>query len=137
MLAVIEAGLHPVDDVERSQVGRGRELADRMDRLGISGHELHGRTGVARSTITGAQRGNASDRIYRILEQALEDEELARERGHQPPSVGPQDVDESAFVEVTIKGNFGVSAIVKGPVDRPEDLERMLSAILREIKEDK
>ena len=46
------------------------------------------------------------------------------------------DVDATQFIEVNLAGNFGITATVKGPVDRPEELERMLSAILKQMKGD-
>lgn len=134
-LATIETGLRSVnEDEEREQAERGRELADHMDRLGVSGHKLHRITGVARDTIGKARKGLASDRTYRVLEQALEDHEADRARGSLPPVATGSDVDTGEYIEVNLAGNFGITATVRGPVDRPDELQRMLSAILREMK---
>lgn len=133
-MATHEAGLRLVDEEVRDQVERGLELADRMERFGLSGHRLHNITGLARDTIKAAREGKATDRTYRVLEQALEDYELAQERGEMPPDTTEDDVDTSQFITVNLSGNFGITATVKGPVDRPEELQRMLAAILREMK---
>ena len=131
-MAADEAGLRLVDDSER-----GREIAERMEALGLSDRRMAVLANVDRSSVEKARAGQAKqDRIYRQVEQALEDEETRRLGGATTPVASEEDVEVSQFIEVNLSGNFGITAIVKGPVDRPEELERMLSAILKQMKGD-
>ena len=131
-MAADEAGLRLVDDSER-----GREIAERMEALGLSDRRMAVLANVDRSSVEKARTGQSKqDRIYRQVEQALEDEETRRLGGATTPAASEEDVEVSQFIEVNLSGNFGITAIVKGPVDRPEELERMLSAILKQMKGD-
>ena len=131
-MAADEAGLRLVDDSER-----GREIAERMEALGLSDRRMAVLANVDRSSVEKARAGQAKqDRIYRQVEQALEDEETRRLGGTTTPAASEEDIEVSQFIEVNLSGNFGITATVKGPVDRPEELERMLSAILKQMKGD-
>jgi hypothetical protein len=106
-----------------------------MDALGLSVRRMAVLAGVDRSSVEKACAGAAKqERIYREIEQALEDEEAARAAGAPVASATEEDVDTSQFIEVSLSGNFGITATVKGPVDHPEELQRMLTAILHEMK---
>lgn len=129
-MATYEAGLTLVSDE-----GRGRDIAERQDALGLSDRRLAVLAGVDRSSVEKARAGQAKqDRIYRQLEQALEDEESRRAAGAPEPAATEDDVDTSQYIEVKLAGNFGITATVKGPVDHPDELQRMLSAILQEMR---
>ena len=111
---------------------RGQAIKSRLDQLGISDREFHEETGIDRKTlrraIVGEERVRAS--TYAAIESALDKLE-ARTRLHPVPPAE----DDEGYVEFTVEGNFGVRAIVKGPVRDMDQLQAAVYKILREMRQ--
>lgn len=104
--------------------GRGAEIQRRLDELGISDREWHEQTGIDRKTLRRAVEGQERVRpsTYAAIEAALDRLE-AQVAGPTPKPIGDPGDD---LVEFTITGNFGVRAVVKGPV---RDMDELLAAV--------
>ena len=112
---------------------RGAQIKERLDRLGISDREFYAQTGIDRKTLNRAIAGAAGVRgsTYMAIEAALEKIE-ARVLG--APVAHPQ-VGED-YVEFTVEGNFGVRAVVKGPVKDMDELQKAVARLVREMRGD-
>lgn len=120
------ADLPPVDKAKRGEVIRERRRA-----LGIRSvaefARQHG--SIKEDTISSAEHGNASPGTYERLEGWLAEQEANRGRAVVRPIGDPA----HGLLEVTVAGNFGVSATVKGPVDNPEALMEMVERLIRRM----
>lgn len=111
---------------------RGDQIKDRLDRLGISDREFYAKTGIDRKTLNRAIAGASGVRgsTYMAIEAALDKLEAAMHG--QPVTRAPSE----DTVEFTIEGNFGVRAVVKGPVKDMEELQRAVAQLVREMRGD-
>lgn len=111
----------------------GRALKVRLDLLGASINELADHIGVSREWVGKVLAGKAagSDKLIAQLTRALD--ELEAEHGRGPlvekSSGNPEDV-----VEFEVKGDFGVSIVVRGPVADRAELEQSVTRLIREMR---
>jgi hypothetical protein len=121
---------------------RGDEIQRRLDAIGISDRrfqelsvsDLHPR-GIDRKTLRRAiDEDTARPSTYRAIEDALDAIE-ARIGGK--PTTAPQETSPGeGLVEFTIEGNFGVRAVVKGPVKDMDALQAAVAELVREMRRD-
>lgn len=111
---------------------RGEQIKDRLERLGISDREFYAKTGIDRKTLNRAIAGAAGVRgsTFMAIEAALDKLEAVM-RG-EPVAHAPSE----DLVEFTIEGNFGVRAVVKGPVKDMDELQRAVARLVREMRGD-
>ena len=110
---------------------RGRAIQKRLDDLGLSAREFEDRTGVNRKTLGKAVAGNANtrDTTYEAIESYLDGLE-ARISGKGTTAPAPDD----DMIELTIEGDFGVRAVVKGPIRDKAELMEMTRELIRELR---
>lgn len=111
---------------------RGAEIQRRLDALGITDREFYSKTGIDRKTLRRAVAGEPGTRntTYIAIEAALAKLERAV-RGEPVAQFGGED-----YVEFTVEGNFGVRAVVRGPVKDMEELQRAVGKLVREMRGD-
>lgn len=104
---------------------RGARIQERLDALGISDREFHETTGIDRKTLRRAVDGEERVRpgTYAAIEAAVTQLEQ-RVAGVTEHNDSPED----DMVEFTVEGNFGVRAVVKGPV---RDLAALQDAVAK------
>lgn len=109
---------------------RGAAIQRRLDELGITDREFYARTGIDRKTLRRAVAGEEGTRAstYIAIESAIDKME-ANVRG-LPTTRAP----EEDYVEFTVEGNFGVRAVVKGPVKDMEELQKAVTRLVREMR---
>jgi hypothetical protein len=110
---------------------RGTRIQERLDALGIADREFHARTGIDRKTLRRAVANDPGVRhsTYMAINAALDKMEAAV-RG-----IPVQRQDPGAdYVEFTVEGNFGVRAVVKGPVKDMDELQRAVAKLIRDMK---
>ena len=110
---------------------RGAAIAKRLDDLGISAREFYEVTGIDRKTLGRAIANEERVRpsTYAAIESALTD----LEQRAQGVPIGDPDDD---LVEFTVEGNFGVRAVVKGPIRDMDKLQAAVARLVREMKGD-
>lgn len=122
------ADLPTVDD---DKVRRGQAIRERRKALGIASvakfARLHG--SIKEDTISAAEHGRGSSGTYERLESWLSEQEANRGRAVVIPVGDP----DAGFLEVTIAGNFGVSAVVKAPVENAEELMAMVDHLVQRL----
>jgi len=113
----------------------GDEIRERRVRLGMTVKDLAARAQVDRGRLSAIEDGTANARPSTIgaIEAALD--QIEQEMGMNDPgtmsAVGDPGGD---LVEFTIEGNFGVRAVVKGPVRDMDALREAVAQIVREMK---
>jgi hypothetical protein len=112
---------------------RGDAINARLEALGIGDREFQRATGIDRKTLDRAIKGVDTVRpsTYDAIETALTRLEDAVGGKAGRVELGHPDDD---FVEFTIEGNFGVRAVVKGPVRDMEQLQKAVSDLVREMR---
>lgn len=110
---------------------RGARIQERLDALGITDREFYARTGIDRKTLRRAVANDAGVRhsTYIAIDAALDKMEAAI-RG-LPVQRLAEDVE---YVEFTVEGNFGVRAVVKGPVKDMDELQRAVTRLIKEMR---
>lgn len=111
--------------------GRGQEIERRLDELGISDREFYAKTGIDRKTLKRAiaeEPGTRPSTYIAIIAALDRLERMVRGE----PAAQP----EADYVEFTVEGNFGVRAVVKGPVKDMEELQRAVARLVREMRDD-
>lgn len=120
-----------VDDERGDRLAVGAEYRDRRNRLGLGKEELAKAAGVDPSRILKVERGDTSVRetTVSLIGQALErlEHEMSMDLPSQVKSLGEPSED---LVEFEIEGNFGVRAVVKGPVRDLDALEGVVARII-------
>ena len=126
--------MHTSQDVARLLVvtgneERGQAIQKRLDDLGLSAREFEDRTGVNRKTLGKAVAGNANtrDTTYEAIESYLDSME-ARIAGKGATAT------DGDMIELTIEGDFGVRAVVKGPIRDKAELMEMTKELIRELR---
>lgn len=107
---------------------RGAEIQRRLEELGITDREFYAKTGIDRKTLRRAVAGEEGTRAstYMAINAALDKIEAV---------VRGVELDPAAdFVEFTVEGNFGVRAVVKGPVKDMDELQRAVSRLVKEMR---
>lgn len=109
---------------------RGSAIQRRLDNLGVGDREFYARTGIDRKTLRRAVAGEEGVRTstYIAIESALDKME-ALTRG-----VPTTEAFGGDYVEFTVEGNFGVKAVVKGPVKDMDELQRAVGRLIREMR---
>ena len=107
---------------------RGAVIQRRLDALGITDREFYARTGIDRKTLRRAVAGEEGTRAstYIAIESAIDKME-AEVKGLPTARTAGED-----YVEFTVEGNFGVKAVVKGPVKDMD--ERAVARLVREMR---
>lgn len=103
-----------------------------MNELDIKARELSRRTRVDRETIARALRGESTATSLAALESYLDKFE-AMIKGE--PVVHATDAGDD-YVEFVVEGNFGVRAVVKGPVRDMDELQRAVGKLVRDMRGD-
>lgn len=110
----------------------GAQIQARRTRIGMSRKALAERAGVDRGRLTRIEEGApARDSTIGAIERALG--ELEHEMGLDadlPPGVTRIGEPEEKLVQFTIEGNFGVRAVVKGPISDIEALRKAASELI-------
>jgi hypothetical protein len=111
---------------------RGRAIQERLDVLGISDREFHEVTGIDRKTLRRAVAGEdrVLPRTYTAIEAAID--KLEQRVAGIPIRVSDDPADD--LVEFTVEGNFGVRAVVKGPVRDMAALQAAVSKLVRDMQ---
>ena len=108
---------------------RGYAIKERMASLGLGPVRLAAESGVNRKTIARAIAGEASDRVYRDIEEALDRLE-GRVGPEEPSSRGA--VEEGGRVTFRLTGIYGArEVVVEGPVDKLDEIEASVERLLR------
>lgn len=129
--------MHALTDTAESPLmgdgERGQRIQERLDALGISDREFHEETGIDRKTLRRAVVGEDRVRVstYAAIESALDKLE-ARVMG--TPIVASDD-PTSDLVEFVVEGNFGVRAIVKGPIRDMDALQTAVAKLVRDMQQ--
>jgi len=112
---------------------RGAQIQQRLDELGISDREFHEVTGIDRKTLRRAVDGQERVRpsTYAAIESALDKIEQRVAGAPQQRPIGDPAQD---LVEFTIEGNFGIRAVVKGPVRDMDALQAAVSKLVRDMQ---
>lgn len=129
MSAVIEATRFDLVDE-----GRGARIRERRERLGIKRAPFAARVPVDRGRLGEVEDGtaeNVSEEYYKRIERALD--ELEQEMGMNDAPQGRVIGDPSDdLIEFSVEGNFGVRAVVKGPV---RDMDVMQAAVAKLVRD--
>lgn len=120
---------------ERVDASVGAEIQERRLKLGISVKGLAEKAGVDRGRLAALEAGDASVRATTVgaVKSALD--RLEHELGMDLPM---RQIGEPAddLVEFTVEGNFGVRAVVKGPVRDLDALQAAVSRLVRDMQTD-
>lgn len=114
----------------RAEVG---QVKARRQRLGYTITELASHAGISRDTLSDLEAGNKRphpDTVDKVLD-ALE--RLEEEVGMNAPlPAGARRIGDPKddLVEFTIEGNFGVRAVVKGPIRDLEELQQAVGKLI-------
>lgn len=128
--------MYAVQDAAESaavtDVDRGAKIQERLDALGISDREFHATTGIDRKTLRRAVVGKETTRpsTYDAIEAAIDKLERRVAGAPQTRALGDPGDD---LVEFTIEGNFGVRAVVKGPIRDMEALQAAVAKLVRDM----
>jgi len=121
------ADLPDVTDAERAEA-----IRQRYELLGIKDREWYRETRIDRKTLNRAFDPDAKTNpsTYDAIEVWLD----KLERRNQGLPMTRQNDDD--YVEFTVEGNFGVKAVVKGPVRDMDELQRAVARLVREMRGD-
>ena len=126
----------PVTDGEqsvpmRTDVG---QVTTRRDRLGYTIAELAAEAGVDPDTLSDLEAGRRRPQVSTLNKVLAALDRLEKEVGLDasslPPGARSIGNPEDDLVEFSIEGNFGVRAVVKGPV---RDLDALQAAVAKLI----
>lgn len=116
---------------------RGAAIKSRFDALGISEREWHNTTGIDRKTLNRAIRNEPGTRpsTYDAIESNLARlEGFAAGKPGAVRAIGDPDDD---LVEFSVEGNFGVRAVVKGPVRDIEAMREAVAKLIADMNQDR
>lgn len=121
---------------------KGAELQARRKAIGMSVRALAERASVDRATIPKVEAGERVRGYFEIvgaLDKALS--EIEHEFGMDLPSqvapLRPIGDPSEGMVEFEITGNFGVKAVVKGPVANLAELQEAARRLIADMGEDR
>lgn len=118
------ADLRTVNSAGDDSSDRGAAIRRRFEDLGISDREWHLVTGIDRKTLNRAMRNESRRSTYTAIESWLD--KLESRSAGRPTDIRIVGDPADDLVEFTVEGNFGVRAVVKGPV---RDIEVLRSAV--------
>jgi transcriptional regulator with XRE-family HTH domain len=123
----------PVENSDENDVSQGAEnftrgaaLKRRREAAGISGVELERETGLARQTIARAEKGHGSKATYRTLEAWFD--HFDEETGADAPD------RNGGLIEFELEGDFGVRAVIRGPIADAEAVEQAAARFVDRIR---
>lgn len=122
------------EDMGSGQHPAGEDYKRRRNDLGLSRSELAKRAGVDRSRVQMLEEDDPRLRSNTVgaIDRALGD--LEREMGMDMPSqVKPIGDPADDMMEVVVEGNFGVRAVVKGPVRDKEALQEFVRNLIADM----
>lgn len=113
-------------------VGMGAQIKARRIALGMSVKGLAERAGIDRGRLAALEEGatNVRDTTVGAIERALSQLEVEMGMDDSPLPDGAVRVGDPAddLVEFTVEGNFGVRAVVKGPI---RDIDALQAAVAK------
>ena len=118
----------------------GASVRARRERLGMDIVELAAEAGVAKDTLGDGEAGRRKLRpaTWGKITRALD--RLEAEAGVNAPRVVSTEpiggTPEKPLVRYTIAGNFGVSAVVEGPVENIAELEASVQRLIEGMQRD-
>lgn len=110
----------------------GEEIRRRRKRIGLSISELAQEAGISRDTLSDLESGknpNPRESTVDKLDATLT--KLEGESGLDTPAATS---DPHGLIEFEVKGDFGVSVVVRGPVEDADELQRSVVRIIRDIR---
>lgn len=115
-----------------ADIERGEKIQERFDALGISDREWYRETGIDRKTLRRAALNDdkVQSRTYTAIEAELD--RLEKRAAGIPGRTISDPGDD--LVEFTIEGNFGVRAVVKGPVRDMAALQSAVTKLVRDMQ---
>lgn len=112
----------------------GAKIRKRRERLGMSVKALAELANVDRGVLTRIEKGeSARTTSIRLIQRALT--EVEHEMGMDAPSV-VKPLGDEGMMEVVLEGNFGVRAVVKGPVRNKEELQEFVRNLIGDMRRD-
>ena len=105
---------------------RGAAIKAQRDAAGATQLQVARETGLSRQTIARAEEGHASESTYRTLENFFKHEISG-------PSVS-QPANGGGLIEFELEGDFGVRAVVRGPIADAEAVERAAARFVERIR---
>lgn len=111
----------------------GRDIERRRVRLGLSVSAMAHEAKVDRSRVSAIEAGDTSVRDSTIGAVVSALERLETEMGMDGPTRTIGDPADD-LVEFIIEGNFGVRAVVKGPVRDLDALQEAASKLMRSLR---
>lgn len=127
-----KADLPVVTTGEGYEDTRGGAIKRRVEALGIGDREWHEATGIDRKTLNRAIENVSTVRpsTYTAIEAELDKLE-ALKAGRPAARVIRSDDPGVDMMEVTVEGNFGVRAVVKGPVRDSDVIQSFVRDLMR------
>lgn len=116
----------------------GRRIKERRTRLGMHVIDLAERAGIDRGRLAEIEKGKAAntrDTTIARIERALD--ALEHEMSIDvdlPPGVRRVGDPAEGIVEFTVEGNFGVRAVVKGPISDLDQLQEAVAKLIAGMK---
>lgn len=114
----------------------GERIKARRVKLGMSVKGLAERANIDRGRLAAIEAGDATVRPATVgaVESALD--RLEQEMGMDDPPIRAIGNPEDDLVEFTIEGNFGVRAVVKGPVRDLDALQAAVAKLVQDMQRD-
>jgi transcriptional regulator with XRE-family HTH domain len=111
-----------------SQAARGAAIRAERDAAFLTQEDVAADTGLSRQTIGRAERGDprTSESTYRTLENFFKNEISGPA---SPPAHG-----NGGLIEFELEGDFGVRAVVRGPIGDAEAVERAAARFVERIR---
>jgi transcriptional regulator with XRE-family HTH domain len=110
-----------------SQAARGAAIRAERDAAFMTQEDVAGDTGLSRQTIARAEHGHASESTYRTLENFFKNEIS----GPAAPANGG---NGGGLIEFELEGDFGVRAVIRGPISDSEAVERAAARFVDRIR---
>lgn len=114
----------------RTDVG---QVKARRQRLGYTITELASNAGISRDTLSDLEAGNKKphpDTVDKVLDALDRLEEEVGMNAPLPDGARRIGDPKDDLVEFTVEGNFGVRAVVKGPIRDLEELQAAVSKLI-------
>lgn len=110
------------------------QVKPRRQRIGFNIKGLAQEAGVSRDTLSDLEAGLKKphpDTVSKVL-AALDrlEKDVGLDEGSLPPGAEPFGAPTLGLVEFTVEGNFGVKAVVKGPVSDIEALQKAAAELI-------
>jgi transcriptional regulator with XRE-family HTH domain len=112
----------------------GDRIRERRNRLGESKQGLARLAGVDRGTLANIEAGGHYSRdSYKAVSDALSQLELETGVSAPPPAVNLNS-GNGGLIEFELEGDFGVRAVVRGPIADAEAVERAAARFVERIR---